>query len=108
MHEQIYKGFEMLGKSMETTQNLQMTVEKNRREDREREERNRREDREREERNRREDIEREERNRREDIEREEMNRREDREREERYWERADKRFEKLLTNQTEILNVLRP
>ena len=57
MYEQIYKGFEMLGKSTEATQNFQVTVEKNRREDREREEKNRREDREREEKNRREDRE---------------------------------------------------
>ena len=46
MHEQIYKGFEMLGKSTEATQSFQMTVEKNRREDRGREEKSRREDRE--------------------------------------------------------------
>ena len=133
MYEQIYKGFEMLGKSTDATQNFQVTVEKNRREDRECEEKNRREDRECEETNRREDREREETNRREDREREETNRREDREqtnkilqeikeikeqgernrredreREERYWERTDKRFEKLFTNQTEILNILRP
>ena len=133
MHEQIYKGFEMLGKSTEATQSFQMTVEKNRREDRGREEKSRREDRGREEKSRREDRGREEKNRREDRGREEKNRREDREytnkilyeikeikeqgernrkedreREERYWERTDKRFEKLLTNQTEILNILRP
>ena len=42
MHEQIYKGFEMLGKSTEATQSFQMTVEKNRREDRGREEKSRR------------------------------------------------------------------
>ena len=122
MYEQIYKGFEMLGKSTEATQSFQMTVEKNRREDRGREEKNRREDRGREEKNRREDRGREEKNRREDREytnkilyeikeikeQGERNRKEDREREERYWERTDKRFEKLLTNQTEILNILRP
>ena len=111
MYEQIYKGFEMLGKSTEATQNFQVTVEKNRREDREREEKNRREDREREEKNRRED--REQTNKilqeiKEIKEQGERNRREDREREERYWERTDKRFEKLFTNQTEILNILRP
>ncbi len=100
MYEQIYKGFEMLGKSTEATQSFQMTVEKNRREDRGREEKNRREDR-------------EYTNKilyeiKEIKEQGERNRKEDREREERYWERTDKRFEKLLTNQTEILNILRP
>ena len=124
MHEQIYKGFEMLGRSAETMQDFQMAVEKNRREDREREEKNRREDREREEENRREDREREEKNRREDREitnrilgeikeikeREEKNRREDREitnrilgeikeikeREERHLEKTDIILKKLF------------
>ena len=124
MHEQIYKGFEMLGRSAETMQDFQMAVEKNRREDREREEKSRREDREREEKNRREDREREEKNRREDREitnrilgeikeikeREEKNRREDREitnrilgeikeikeREERHLEKTDMILKKLF------------
>ena len=113
MHEQIYKGFEMLGRSAETMQDFQMAVEKNRREDREREEKNRREDREREEKNRRED--REITNRilgeiKEIKEREEKNRREDREitnrilgeikeikeREERHLEKTDMILKKLF------------
>ena len=93
MHEQIYKGFEMLGRSAETMQDFQMAVEKNRREDREREEKNRREDREREEKNKREDREREEKSRREDREREEKSRREDREREEK-----SRREDREITN----------
>ena len=102
MYEQIYKGFEMLGKSTEATQNFQVTVEKNRREDREREEKNRREDREREEKNRREDREREEKNRREDREREEKNRREDREREEKNRREDREQTNKILQEIKEI------
>ena len=102
MHEQIYKGFEMLAKSTEVTQSFQMSVEKNRREDRKREEKSRREDREREEKNRREDREREEKSRREDREREEKNRREDREREERNRKEDRERTNKILYEIKEI------
>ena len=132
IHEQLYKGFEILDRAEKTTQNLVtvtqnlvMTTAENRREDKEMAEKNRREDKEMAEKNRREDKEMAEKNRREDKEMAEKNRREDREwaeknrredkegrneilsRMDMHMRRSDEKFEKLFTTQAEILTEVK-
>ena len=121
IHEQLYKGFEILDRAEKTTQNLVtvtqnlvMTTAENRREDKEMAEKNRREDKEMAEKNRREDREWAEKNRREDREWAEKNRREDKEgrneilsRMDMHMRRSDEKFEKLFTTQAEILTEVK-
>ena len=132
IHEQLYKGFEILDRAEKTTQNLVtvtqnlvMTTAENRREDKEMAEKNRRKDKEMAEKNRREDKEMAEKNRREDREWAEKNRREDREwaeknrredkegrneilsRMDMHMRRSDEKFEKLFTTQAEILTEVK-
>ena len=117
IHEQLYKGFEILDRAEKTTQNLVtvtqnlvttvqnlvMTTAENRREDREWAEKNRREDREWAEKNRREDREMAEKNRREDKE----GRNEILSRMDMQMRRSDEKFEKLFMTQTEILTEVK-
>ena len=98
IHEQLYKGFEILDRAEKTTQNLVMAVQnlvmttaENRREDKEMAEKNRRDDKEMAEKNRRDDKEMAEKNRREDKEMAEKNRREDRE-----WAEKNRREDKEM------------